>query len=46
MQEAISLDNYIGTEIHGDGTVGLDCLIEVGSHSVSSDNLSIWDCTY
>jgi len=27
-----------------DGTVGLDCLVEVGSHSISLDDLSIRDC--
>jgi hypothetical protein len=42
---AVLLDNSIGTEIHRDGTVGLDCFVEVGSHSISSDNLSIQDCT-
>jgi hypothetical protein len=31
MEGAISFDNSIGIEIHGDGTVGLDCLVEVGS---------------
>ena len=39
---AVSLDNSIGVEIHG--TVDLDFLVETGSHSVSSNNLSIRDC--
>ena len=37
----VLLDNSVGIEIHGDGTVGLDCLVEVGSHSISLDDLSI-----
>jgi hypothetical protein len=41
MERAVSLDNSVGIEIHGDGTVGLDCLIEVGSHIKSLDDLSI-----
>jgi hypothetical protein len=41
MEGAVSLDNSVGIEIHGDGTVGLDYLVEVGSHSISSDDLSI-----
>jgi hypothetical protein len=45
MEGAVSFDNSIGIEIHGDGTIGLDCLIEVGSHSISLDDLSIRDCT-
>jgi hypothetical protein len=44
MQGAVSLDNSVGAEIHGGGTVGLDCLVMVGSHSVSSGDLSIQDC--
>jgi hypothetical protein len=39
---AVSLDNSIGVEIHG--TVDLDFLVEMGSHSVSSNDLSIRDC--
>ena len=46
MEGAVSLDNSIGIEIHGDGTVGLDCLVEVGSHNISLDDLSIRDCMY
>jgi hypothetical protein len=45
MQGVVLLDNSVETEIHGDGTIGLDCLVEAGSHSVSFDDLSIWDCT-
>jgi len=46
MEEAVVLlDNSVGIEIHRDGTVGLDFLVEVGSHSVSLDDLSIQDCT-
>jgi len=45
MEGAVSLDNSVGIEIHGDGTVVLDCLIEVGSHSISLDDLSIHDYT-
>jgi hypothetical protein len=37
----VLLDNSVGIEIHGDGTVDLDCLVEAGSHSVSWDYLSI-----
>ena len=44
MEGVVLLDNFVGIEIHGDGTVGLDCLVEVGSHSVSWDHLSIQDC--
>jgi hypothetical protein len=44
MEEGVLLDNSVGIEIHGDGTIGLDCLVEVGSHSVSLDDLSIRDC--
>jgi len=46
MEEGVVLlDNFVGIEIHGDGTVGLNCFVEVGSHSVSWDDLSIQDCT-
>ena len=45
MEEVVLLDNSVGIEIHGDGTVGLDCPVEVGSHSISLDDLSIRDCT-
>jgi len=45
MEGVVLLDNSVGIEIHGDGTVGLDCLVEVGSHSISLDDLSIQDCT-
>jgi hypothetical protein len=45
MEGAVSLDNSAGAEIYKDGTVGLDCLVEVGSHSISWDDLSIRDCT-
>jgi len=45
MEGAVSLDNSAKAKIHGDGIVGLDCLVEAGSHSVSLDDLSIWDCT-
>jgi hypothetical protein len=45
MKGAVSLDNSVGIEIHEDGTIGLDCLIEVGSHNISLDDLSIRDCT-
>jgi len=45
MEGVVSLDNSIGIEIHDDGTNGLDCLVEVGSHNISLDDLSIWDCT-
>jgi len=38
-------DNSIKAEIHEDETVGLDCLVEAGSHSISLDDLSIRDCT-
>jgi len=44
MEGVILLDNSVGIEIHGDGTVGLDCLVDVGFHSVSWDDLSIQDC--
>jgi len=39
------LDNFVRAQIHGDGIVGLDCLVEVGSHNISLDDLSIQDCT-
>jgi hypothetical protein len=41
MEGAVSLDNSVGIEIHGDGTVVIDCLVEVVSHSISLENLSI-----
>ena len=44
MEGVVLLDNSVLAEIHGDGTVGLDCLVEVGSHSISLDDLSIRDC--
>ena len=40
MEGVVLLDNSVG-----DGTVGLDCLVEVGSHNISLDDLSIRDCT-
>jgi len=45
MEEVVLLDNSVGAEIHGDGIVGLDCLVEAGSHTIGSDDLSIQDCT-
>jgi len=45
MEGAASLDNSVEIEIHGDGTISLDCLVEVGFHSISLDDLSIRDCT-
>jgi hypothetical protein len=45
MEGVVLLDNSVGAKIHGDRTVGLDCLIEVGSHNISVDDLSIRDCT-
>jgi hypothetical protein len=45
MEEVVLLDNSVGAEIHGDGIIGLDCLIEAGSHTVGWDDLSIHDCT-
>ena len=45
MEGVVLLDNSVGADIHGDGTFGLDCLVEVGSHSISLDDLSIQDCT-
>ena len=44
MERAISFDNSVGIEIHWDGTDGLDCLVEVGSHSISLGHLFIRDC--
>jgi hypothetical protein len=41
MEGVVSLDNSVGAEINGDGTVDLDYLVEAGSHSVSLDDLSI-----
>jgi hypothetical protein len=31
MEGVVLLDNSVGAEIHGDGIVGLDCLVEAGS---------------
>ena len=45
MEEVVLLDNSVGIEIHGDGTIGLDCLVGMGCRSVSWDDLSIRDCT-
>ena len=45
MEGVVLLDNSVGAEIHGDETVGLDCLVEVGSHNISLDDLSIRDCS-
>jgi len=45
MEGVVLLDNSVGIEIHGDGTIDLDYLVEMGSHSVSWDDLSIQDCT-
>jgi len=45
MERVVLLDNSVGAEIHGDGTVGLNCLVEVGSYNISLDDLSIRDCT-
>jgi hypothetical protein len=45
MEGVVLLDNSVGVEIHGDGIVGLDCLVEAGSHTISLDDLSIRDCT-
>jgi len=41
MEGVVLLDNSVGVEIHRDGTVGLDFLIEVGSHNISLDDLEI-----
>ena len=40
MEGVVLLDNSVG-----DGIVGLDCLVEAGSHTVGWDDLSIQDCT-
>jgi len=45
MEGVVLLDNSVGAEIHGDGIVGLDCLVEAGSHTVGWDDLSIQDFT-
>jgi len=45
MEGVVLIDNSVGIEIHGDGTVGLDCLVDAGSHNISWDDLSIRDCT-
>jgi hypothetical protein len=45
MEGVVLLDNSVGAKIHGDGIVGLDCLVEAGSHIVGWDDLSIQDCT-
>jgi len=45
MEGVVLLDNSVGAEIHWDGTVGLDCFVEVGSHNISLDDPSIRDCT-
>ena len=44
MEGAVSLNNYARAEIHGDGTVDLNCLVKAGSNSTSLDDLSIRDC--
>jgi hypothetical protein len=44
MEGVVLLDNYVGTEIYGDGTFGFDYLVDAGSHNVSWDYLSIRDC--
>ena len=44
MEGVALLDNSVGAEIHEDGIVGLDYLVEAGSHTVGWDNLSIQDC--
>ena len=41
MEAVVLIDNFVGIEIRGDGTVGLDCLVKVGSYNVSWDDLSI-----
>jgi hypothetical protein len=46
MEGVVSLDNSVGAEIHGDGTIDLDYLVKAGSHSVSLDDLSIRGCMY
>jgi len=45
MKGVVLLDNSVGAEIHEDETVGLDCLVEAGSHNIGWDDLSIQDCT-
>ena len=45
MEGVVLLDNFVGAEIHGDGTVSLDCLDEVGSRNESWGDLSIQDST-
>jgi hypothetical protein len=45
MEVAVSLENSVRIEIHRDAIVDLDFFIEVGSRSVSWDDLSIRDCT-
>ena len=45
MEGVVLLHNSVGIKIHGDGTVDFDCLVEVGSHSISLDDLSIRDYT-
>jgi len=46
MEEGVVLlDNSVGAKIYRDGTVVLDCLVEVGSLKISLDDLSIQDCT-
>jgi len=45
MEGVVLLDNSVWAEIHGDGTVSLDCLVEVGSHNISLGDLSIRDYT-
>jgi hypothetical protein len=46
MQGVVSLDNSVRAEIHGNGDVGLDCLVKIGSYSVSLDDLSIRNCMF
>jgi hypothetical protein len=45
MEGVVLLDNSVGIEIHEDGTISLDFLVEMVSHSISWDDLSIQDCT-
>jgi len=45
MEGVVLLDNSVGIEIHEDETISLDFLVEMGSHSISWDDLSIQDCT-
>ena len=35
MEGVVLLDNSVGAEIYGDGTVSLDCFVKVGYHSIS-----------